>query len=293
MRVIWVGIALFLTTVSASVAAFGPITFSSDADYNNNNPPTSGLFRDIGPLVRQQGINRGFDLGPTGHTALNFVGTVGAGGSNSVTLYDTNPTTATPDNIFSGNLSLSADILFKEFNNTKQGGFVFLYNEGFPTNSGLALMLSDAGNTDNNILSIADMNGPAMTTLQSTSLSGGLGEVAWYRLTMDMTVSGGTFIINGKVFSHTTGTDPGSALGSQIGPTLAYTNTFAALGIQSSGEIGLAMREILQAAPNTNMVSIANFSGVPEPASTSLVVMGLALCSVAGLGMLVRRRKSA
>jgi len=235
MRVIWVGIALFLTTVNASVAAFGPITFSSDADYNNNNPPTSGLFRDIGPLVRQQGINRGFDLGPTGHTALNFVGTAGAGGS----------------------------------------------------------MLSDAGNTDNNILSIADMNGPAMTTLQSTSLSGGLGEVAWYRLTMDMTVSGGTFIINGKVFSHTTGTDPGSALGSQIGSTLAYTNTFAALGIQSSGEIGLAMREILQAAPNTNMVSITNFSEVPEPTSTSLVVMGLTLCSVAGLGMFVRRRKSA
>ncbi len=295
MRVIWVGTALFLTAASASFAQFGPITFSSNADYDNSTPNVLGVFRDIGPLNRQQQINRGLDLGPTGHTALNFVGAAGPGGSNSVTLYDTDPTTTAPNNIFSGNFSLSADILFKEFNNTKQGGFVFLYNEGFPTNSGLALMLSDAGNTDNNVLSIADMNGPAMTTLKSDSLSGGVTEVVWYRLTMDMTVSGGTFVINGKVFSHTTGTDPGSALGAQIGSTLVYTNTFAALGIQNSGEIGLAMREIQQGAPNTNMVSITNFSEsqVPEPGSMSLVVMGLTLCSVAGLGMFARRRKSA
>jgi hypothetical protein len=242
-------------------------------------------------LDRQLGINRGFDLGGTGHTALNFVGAAGAGGSNSVTLYDTDPTTTAPNNIFSGNLSLSADILFKEFNNTKQGGFVFLFNEGSPTNSGLALMLSDAGNTDNNVLSITDMHGPAMTTLLSTSLSGGISETNWFRLTMDMTVSGGTFIINGKVFGHTTGSDPGSALGSQIGTTLSYTNTFAALGIQSSGEIGLAMREIQQSAPNTNMVSITNFSEVPEPASLSLVWFSL-FC-LAGTAVAARRRKSA
>lgn len=291
MRAIWLGMAVFLSVVSVSVAQFGPITFSSNADYDNSTPNVLGVFRDIGPLNRQQQINRGLDLGPTGHTALNFVGAAGPGGSNSVTLYDTDPTTTAPDNVFSGNFTLKADILFKEFNNTKQGGFVFLYNEGFPTNSGLALMLSDAGNTDNNILSIADMNGPAMTTLKSTSLSGGLGEVAWYRLTMDMTVSGGTFVISGTVFSHTTGTDPGSGLLAQIGPTLAYTNTFAALGIQTSGEIGLAMREIQQSAPNTNMVSITNFSEVPEPASVTLV--GLSLGLVGLVAVAARRRKSA
>lgn len=134
------------------------------------------------------------------------------------------------------------------------------------------------------------MNGPAMSNLVTTSLSGGIGEVAWYRLTMDMTVNGGTFVINGKVFSHATATDPGSALGAQIGPTLLYTNTFAALGIQSSGEIGLAMREILQQPPNTNMVSITNFQEVPEPSSFSY--LGLAL-SAAMLATAVRLRKRA
>ena len=288
-KVLYFAVVASLWLVRVGNAQFGPITFSSDADYNNNNPPTSGLFRDIGPLNRQQGMNRGLDLGGTGHTALNFTGAAGSGGSNSVTLYDTNPTTTTPDNIFSGNLSLSGDILFKEFNNTKQGGFVLLYNEGFPTNNGLALMLSDAGNTDNNILSLASMNGPAMSNLVTTSLSGGIGEIAWYHLTMDLTVSGGSFTITGKVFSHTTGPDPGSALGSQIGPTLSYANTFAALGIQSSGEIGLAMREIQQSAPNTNMVSITNFQEVPEPSSFSLLSSCLCL---ALLTMVARLRRT-
>jgi hypothetical protein len=292
--VLFVSLAVGLITTATTNAQFGPITFSSDADYNNNNPPTSGLFRDLGPLDVQQDINRGLDLGGTGHTALNFTthGNGTSAGTNSVTLYDTDPTTPAPNNIFSGSFTLSGDILFKEFANSKAGGFVFFYNEGNLGTNGLAVTLWDAGGTDQDKVQIEGFHGgssPMTDAIKTNSLPGTIGESQWYRLTLDIHVNGGTFDLTAKVFGHATTTDPGSALGAQIGSTLLYTNTFAALNLSSSGEIGLTMRAINMDAPNTNMVSITNFSEVPEP--TTFSMLGLVLGLGGLLTAIASRRK--
>ena len=50
-------VSIFLLGLCQRAFAFDPITFSSDADYSNNNPPTSGLFRHIGPTNRWPLIN--------------------------------------------------------------------------------------------------------------------------------------------------------------------------------------------------------------------------------------------
>ena len=49
------------------------------------------------------------------------------------------------------------------------------------------------------------------------SLGSGIVENAWYRLTMDVAVTGGNVTVSGKVFRHSDPADPGSALAAQVG----------------------------------------------------------------------------
>ena len=45
------------------------------------------------------------------------------------------------------------------------------------------------------------------TVLTTVSLGAGIAEDQWYRLTMDVVVSGTNVVVTGKVFKHTTATN--------------------------------------------------------------------------------------
>ncbi len=143
---------------------------------------------------------------------------------------------------FSGNLSISADILIHPFNNAKGAGILFLFNEGAGQN-GLALHLWNAGNSDSNKIELVAQTGEARpgAALATVALGNVIAQDLWYQLQMDLQFSGSNFTVTGKVFGHTTGTDPNSSLGSQIGSTLTYNSSLGS-GIASPYEIGLVAR---------------------------------------------------
>ena len=216
-----------------------PITFAGPADYDNNAAQTTGVFRDF---LNGSLINQGNDLGGTGHTALNFTGSDNnAATAGRITLYDTSPSTASPT-LFSGNVTLSADILIHPFNNNKGAGLLFLFNEGAGVN-GMALSLWNAGNTDSNSVQLVQQTGETRpgNSLASVSLGSLIAADLWYRLTMDLTFSGSNFTVTGKVFTHTTQTDPNSALGAQVGSTLTYSGALSGT-LFSPYEVGLVAR---------------------------------------------------
>jgi len=281
-----VGALTFVGAV-ASPALASTITFASITDYDNNTSQSTGVFRDVlnGAL-----INSGLDLGGTGNTALNFSGTdTNAATQGRITLYDVDPSTATPT-LFTGNLTASADILISTFNNGKGGGIVTLFNAGTGS-TGLALFISNAGNTDNNNIRLVQQTGIATTNLATVNLSGGIVQDLWYHLTLSLVFSGSNFTITGQVFGHAVGTDPNSALGSQIGTTLIYNGVLGS-GLASPYEIGLVARGT-SAVVDT---SITNFSftgtnnaipPVPEPGTLFLMATGLLV-----LARHARRRRS-
>lgn len=277
-----------MVPVSTTHASIG---FINENDYSNLNPPTTGRFRDFSNGAN---INRGMDLGGTNHTALNFTGSAGSAGGSSITLYDTNLADAVPS-LWSGNTSLSADVLISPFNNSKSAGFVTLFNEG--TGKGLALMLWDAGNTDALRLHLIDQTGVvggnlSSGRLASVPLSGsgspGISENQWYRLNLAVTVVGDSLSILGSVYGHTTVTDPSSALGSQVGSNLTFTGSLSALGLQATYEVGLAGK-MVSANVDSSITNFAVDVAAPEP---STVVMCLQ-CAAIWFGFAGRRRKAA
>jgi hypothetical protein len=182
-------------------------------------------------------IAPGSDLGGTGHTAMNFTGTAAGGGDTWLTVYDTTPADDTVKDLF-GNVGLTADVLIHVYNNKKGAGLLALFNED-ATKKGLALAVDDSGNSDALTLGTVNKATGTFTALKTVSLGGAILENAWYRLTMDVAVSGSNVTVTGKLFQHATPSDPNSALGAQIGSTLTFSGPRPA-GVDAAGEIGMA-----------------------------------------------------
>lgn len=320
---------------AGSASAF-PVTFAPlDYDNTANtviagpepvNNQTSGLFRDVfwwginngQPAVGSPDfINRGNSLilennhavpGPGPIQALNFTGPSVSGGQSYLSIYDTTPGDGSATrNLFNatGGLTVSADVLFVKHN--VSAGVVALYNEG---QAALALLASngDGNNPDIpkvNLVFQSPGQGVQLTSASvpsgsfCTATDGGVGCTPgdhWYRVVMDLTVTGDAFTVVGRFYNHSTPADPTSGLGSLI-TTLTFTGllnpenipVLANRVLTNPGEIGLiAMGNESISLPDNVGVSITNFDGgtpVPEPVTMFLGGTGLIL-----LGYAARRR---
>jgi hypothetical protein len=318
-----VAVALALSaawTSFAQAAVVVPITFAP-GDYDNTantviagptpvNNQTTGLFRDeiwwsINSGQPRVGsgdyINQGNSLilvgisavpGPGPYTALNFTGPAVSGGQSYLSIYDTTPAdhTAATKNLFDAQtgIVISADVLFVK--HSASGGVVALYNEG---QDGLALLASngDGANHDFPKLSLVWQSAGQGVTLDSVNLpAASFVPEDWYRVTMELSVSGDTWTMNGTFQNHVTGTDPTSALDGVI-TTLSYTGSLldpdaSARVLTNPGEVGiLAMANEGISLPDNVGVSVTNFQVTPEPAT--LVLLG-----IGGIGMLLKRRRT-
>jgi hypothetical protein len=178
-----------------------------------------------------------------------------------LTVYDGTPNTPAPGQTF-GAETLCADVLFHRFNNIKGAGVVALLNEGVGQR-GLALIVSDAGNTD--LLRLATVEGDPtkqgkLSVLASVPLKNGIAENVWYRLvmTVDPAPTAGRPLVTGKVITHSTPTDPDSPLGVQVGTTLTYFQPLPD-GVSSPGQNGI----LAQAVSAVVDLSVTNFTNDP------------------------------
>jgi hypothetical protein len=226
-------------------------------DFDFRRDTYSRCFRE---LLRGSEITAGQDLGNTGHTSLNVVGSSGTTPTTWLTVYDTPPAVAP-----TGVQTLCADVQIVPFNNTKGAGVVALLNEG-PGQKGLALVIHEAGNTDTLLLATVDPNPDpgkkgklkTLETLASASLQEGIsGKKNWYRLIM--TVDPATAKVTGEVFRHSTPKDPNSALGVRVAPPLTYQPASGALpdGVTSPGKHGVVASSI-NAVLNVSLTNFTN-----------------------------------
>lgn len=290
---------LFALGVSAAWAdTVGPIDFNDDADCTNADPNPGGLFRDILGATR---ASRGLDLGGTGHTALNSTGSDNNSAYRGIiTVYGSDPTDGLPT-LWTGDIQLSTDVLIHPFHNAKGAGLLFLFNEGVGM-EGLALYLWNAGNSDSYAMNFVHQDGvsrPGNTAL-SQSLGSNIPQDAWFRLTLDLVFSGSNYTETGKVFRHTTTTDPGSALGTQIGTSLVYAGVLSSAianpyetGYVARGDSAVVDTSVTNLGAGGTLLNGGHGNGgngtdpIPEPAS-ALLLAG----ATGGVAWLRRRRKA-
>src|SRR5262245_40077706 len=201
------------------------------------------------------------DLGGTGHTALNFTGGAGPAGDTWLTKLTPNGATLICDAAAGpGVMVLQADVLIHTFNNTKGAGVVALLDSA-PGGKGLAVILYDQGNSDALQLATIDPATGKLTKLTSVSLGGGIAENAWYNLNTMVIASGDQLSVGAQVFRHVTPTDPNSPPDGQVGPQLLFQGGLNALGLEASGEVGIAASAF---STNVNS-SVTNFFTVCPP----------------------------
>lgn len=253
------GSALFATGLA--VGSLGLVAVErcpSTFDFNFSDSQYANCFRDV---LKGSLINDGLDSGGTLNTALNFTGSTGSTPSTWLTVLDQVPTDPAEDSTF-GAQTLCADVLIHPFNNAKGAGVVALLNEG-AGQKGLALYISDAGSTDRLFLSTINPATGQLTTLTSvplppTSGGGGIIENVWYRLRMTVNPAA-TLTVTGKVFTHTTPTNPNSGLLAPVGTTLTYGPVSFPTGVSSPGENGI----MATATSAVVTSSVTNFTNDP------------------------------
>ena len=247
-----------------------------------NNKQTTGLFRDVfwwgtaynggtagvgSPDFINSGMNVISNGGspararPLGNdTALNFTGQrTASAGASFLTVYDTTPGdgAATRD-LFdaTGGITISADVLFTPGRHAVGAGIVAMYSEG---QDGLALLAHNGGGNNPDVpkLSLLFQQSGQPTTLTSVSLPFGsfegdtLGGLTspnnvvgdhWYRIVMDLSVTGDAYTVNGYFYDHSDPTDPNSLLGGLI-TSLTKSGSLSSPGnsldLTNPGEIGL------------------------------------------------------
>jgi hypothetical protein len=117
--------------------------------------------------------------------------------------------------------------------------------------------VNESGNTDALVLATVDQHG-TLRTLKRVSLHGGISLNQWYRVTMQVGVSGTTASVTGQVFRHLDPADPHSGVGSQVGATLTFTGPRPD-GVDATGQAGLIAAAVSAAVD----ASVANFSMSP------------------------------
>jgi N-acetylneuraminic acid mutarotase len=211
----------------------------------------------IPPLVDFRDVRNTHTVGPdlcgTGHASINFTGSTGSAGDTWITVYDTTPGNPDEGPLF-GSVILSADVQIRRFNNRKGAGLLALFNEA-PSDKGLALIIYDNGNTDGLTLGTVSKSSGQVGLLTNVFLDSGIAECDWYRLTMDVVVSGGNVTVTGKVFRHTVPSDPNSPVDGQVGGTLSFTGPLPA-GVGTTGEVGIVASAISAVVDS----SVTNFT---------------------------------
>lgn len=297
-------LALLASQVTATV---GPIAFAP-GDYDNtgntvttgpvtHNNQTSGKFRDTiwwsinngQPRVGSGDyISRGNSLVLSGnhavegtgpYTAMNFMGPAISGGQSYMSVYDTTVADgAATKNLFdaSQHLTVSVDVLFTSHN--VSGGVFALYNEG---QDALALLANNAGgnNPDHAYLSLVWQSVGMGTTLSTINLPyADFVAGTWYRVSMDVLVSGDNYLVNGVIQNHLVATDPTSGLGgivANVPLSGSLSGSIMGSSLTNPGEVGImAMGRESIALPDSIGVSVTNFEVIPEPATMCLLALG-------------------
>jgi hypothetical protein len=298
---------MFFLSLPVDASPVGPITFVP-GDYDNtlntvttgpvtHNNQTTGKFRDVFwwqinnglPKVGSDDfINQGNSLvlvsnhavpGTGPYTALNFTGPSISGGQSYLSIYDTTPADGgTTKNVFPPSaqpITISADVMFAE-NHSVSGGVVALYNEG---HDALALLANNAGgnNHDRTTLDLVWQSPGSGTLLKSIDLGAGGSQFVlqnWYRVSMDLMVSGDTWTVNGTFIYHLIGSNPNSGLDGIVS-TLSYNGSLSAQNLTNPGEVGImAMGNESISLPNNVGLSVTNFQVTPEPATMCLLGLG-------------------
>ena len=228
--------------------------------------------------------------GPGPYTALNFTGNSPAAGQSYLSIYDETPGDVLPTNLFdaTNGITVSADVLFAHPGHSVSAGVVAMYNEG---QDALALLAHQGGgnNPDHARLDLIFQSAAQGTQLASINLPGLTSFVngEWYKVTMDLTVSGDTWNMTGKIQDHVDPSNPNRALVAVPITTLLYSGSLSnpgnSLDLTNPGEIGVMAQanqgfsdgipDPLNPTVDNIGISITNF--VPEPNTFILSALGL------------------
>jgi hypothetical protein len=231
----------------------GPATFASSADYDNANPPTTGLFRD---LTNATWIERGSDVSSntTKYNSINFTQASGLV-NDCMTAFDATPSDATPTT-FEGTIRVSADVLLVGASGERWVGLGALHSET-SGQEGIGLVLKEDTNKDH--LSIIRI--PQSGNIMGQGLladTGNYNEVTaanWYRLYLDITILGSNITIEGRMHTHSTANNPNSAVNAAPSMDISHSGTLSSFaGLQDFGEVVL----FFDTADNTSRASLTN-----------------------------------